>query len=118
MFFSGCSTGHECVHDSQWICPIYIPEVQCDCKPGCRVDYKFVPFGNTVTMDTCGNTCSCMNLYGAVCNILFSFTVVLFLIFFFNSPSLIFAVLGSKIRIYSGLHSKKCNVRLQYVKHT
>lgn len=62
---TGCLTGHECVFSNSYICPIYIPEVECKCRPGCRVDYTFIPYGTTVTMDTCGNTCSCFNMYGA-----------------------------------------------------
>ena len=64
--FRGCLTGHECVFSNSFICPIYIPEVDCKCRAGCRVDYTFIPYGATVTMDTCGNTCSCFNMYGAV----------------------------------------------------
>ncbi|XP_062603522.1 uncharacterized protein LOC134265300 [Saccostrea cucullata] len=62
---TGCMTGHECVFSGSHICPIYIPEVDCKCRAGCRVDYTFIPYGTTVTMDTCGNTCSCFNMYGA-----------------------------------------------------
>ncbi|XP_061169055.1 uncharacterized protein LOC133178339 [Saccostrea echinata] len=62
---TGCMTGHECVFSGSHICPIYIPEVDCKCRAGCRVDYTFIPYGTTVTMDSCGNTCSCFNMYGA-----------------------------------------------------
>lgn len=69
LFSRGCLTGHECVFSNSYICPIYIPEVDCKCRAGCRVDYTFIPYGTTVTMDTCGNTCSCFNMYGAVSKI-------------------------------------------------
>ncbi|XP_069125736.1 uncharacterized protein [Argopecten irradians] len=62
---TGCDTGAECVFAEEYICPSYIPSVQCECRLGCRLDYTFIPLGGSITIDVCGNTCSCNNMYGA-----------------------------------------------------
>ncbi|OWF50896.1 uncharacterized protein LOC110449887 [Mizuhopecten yessoensis] len=62
---TGCDTGAECVFAEEYICPSYIPSVACECRLGCRLDYNFIPLGGSITIDVCGNTCSCNNMYGA-----------------------------------------------------
>ncbi|XP_060066593.1 uncharacterized protein LOC132546883 [Ylistrum balloti] len=62
---TGCDTGAECVFAEEYICPSYIPSVACECRLGCRLDYTFIPLGGSITIDVCGNTCSCNNMYGA-----------------------------------------------------
>ncbi|XP_069125743.1 uncharacterized protein [Argopecten irradians] len=62
---TGCNTGAECVTAEEYICPSHIPSAQCECRLGCRLDYTFIPLGGSITIDVCGNTCSCNNMYGA-----------------------------------------------------
>ncbi|XP_033744207.1 uncharacterized protein LOC117330095 [Pecten maximus] len=62
---TGCDTGAECVFAEEYICPSYIPSVECECRLGCRLDNTFIPLGGSITIDVCGNTCSCNNMYGA-----------------------------------------------------
>lgn len=66
FFFRGCFIGYECVFLNFYICFIYILEVDCKCRVGCRVDYIFILYGIIVIMDICGNICFCFNMYGVV----------------------------------------------------
>lgn len=71
FFFRGCFIGYECVFLNFYICFIYILEVDCKCRVGCRVDYIFILYGIIVIMDICGNICFCFNMYGVVSKIEF-----------------------------------------------
>ncbi|XP_033744216.1 uncharacterized protein LOC117330104 [Pecten maximus] len=61
----GCASGEECVFAEQWQCPDWIPNLNCQCRQGCRHQNTFIPFGQTVIVDKCGNKCSCFSVYGA-----------------------------------------------------
>ncbi|XP_069125742.1 uncharacterized protein [Argopecten irradians] len=61
----GCASGEECVFADQWQCPDWIPNLNCQCRQGCRHQNTFIPFGQTVIVDKCGNKCSCLSVYGS-----------------------------------------------------
>jgi len=60
----GCGTGEHCIYSDNWICPNYIPYLNCKCAAGCRAKDAFIPLRSTVVVDKCGSTCTCLNIYG------------------------------------------------------
>ncbi|XP_076076088.1 uncharacterized protein LOC143046928 [Mytilus galloprovincialis] len=65
---TGCSKGSQCVYERVWMCPTYIPDLNCYCRPGCAVGNTFIPMGKALTIDDCGNRCACQDQSGeAVC---------------------------------------------------
>ncbi|KAK3091606.1 hypothetical protein FSP39_021125 [Pinctada imbricata] len=69
---SSCETGQQCVFtdyikEMLYTCPD-IPSVQCHCQKGCIYQDGlrdiFIPLGHSATVDKCGSTCSCNNMYG------------------------------------------------------
>ncbi|KAL3875420.1 hypothetical protein ACJMK2_033368 [Sinanodonta woodiana] len=66
---TGCPQGMQCTLFGS-PCPYWISGAPCTCRPGCRVDQKFIPITETRTMDSCNNICTCDNSNGqmhAVC---------------------------------------------------
>ncbi|KAK3593285.1 hypothetical protein CHS0354_031344 [Potamilus streckersoni] len=55
---TGCPQGTHCTLFGS-PCPFWISGAPCTCRPGCRVDQKFIPITETRTVDACNNSCTC-----------------------------------------------------------